>query len=71
MTFHLTASRPRVEVRTYSTHYRAYSSELPTYTQWYRQHEQPDMSDEEFLRADQFTLELVDFRARFGAGCSE
>ena len=71
MTFHLTGSRPRVEVRTYSTHYRVYSSELPTYTQWYRQHEQPDMSDEEFLRADQFTLELVDFRARFGAGRSE
>jgi hypothetical protein len=28
------------------------------------------MSDEEFLRAEQFTLELDDFRARFGSGRS-
>jgi hypothetical protein len=70
MTFHLAGAQPRVEVRTYSTHYRAYSSDLPTYAQWYREHEQPDMSDEEFLRAEQFTLELDDFRARFGSGRS-
>jgi hypothetical protein len=68
MRFHLAGRSPRVEVRTYSTHYRAYSSELPTYAQWYRPHEQPSMSDEEFLRADEFTLELADFRERFGSG---
>ncbi len=68
MTFHLDAERPRMEVRTYSTHYRAYSSELPTYAQWYRPHEQPEMSDEAFLRADEFTLELADFRQRYRSG---
>jgi hypothetical protein len=64
--FHLDGEAPRVDVRTYSTHYRAYSSELPNYAQWYREREQPAMSDEEFLRADEFTLELTDFRQRFG-----
>ena len=68
MTFHLAGDAPRVEIRTYSTHYRAYSSALPSYAQWYKQREQPNMSDEEFLRADEFTLELADFRQRFGSG---
>jgi hypothetical protein len=68
MRFDLDAEPPRVDVRTYSTHYRAYSGELPAYAQWYKRWEQPDSSDEEFLRADEFTLELVDFEQRFGAG---
>ncbi len=68
MTFDLSGNSPRVEIKTYSTHYRAYSSALPTYAQWYRPREQPDMTDEEFLRADEFMLELADFRERFGAG---
>ncbi len=57
---------PTVEVRTYSTHYSALSGELPTYSDWYREHEQPGMSPEEFLAAEAFTLELPDFRTRFG-----
>jgi len=68
MEFDLDGDSPRVEIRTYSTHYRAYSSELPTYARWYRPREQPNMSDDEFLRADEFTLELRDFRERFGNG---
>jgi hypothetical protein len=68
MKFDLDGDSPRVEIRTYSTHYRAYSSELPTYARWYKPREQPNMSDEEFLRADEFTLELRDFRERFGSG---
>jgi hypothetical protein len=71
MTFHLDDDSPRVEVRTYSTHYDAYSSELPQYAQWYKPREQPQMSDGEFLRADEFTLELRDFRTRFGAARAE
>ncbi len=71
MTFELGDAPPRVEVRTYSTHYRAYSSELPAYARWYGRHEQPNMSAEEFLRADELTLELADFAARFGSGRSE
>ena len=68
LTFDLDRERPRVQVRTYSTYYRAYSSELPTYAQWYKPLEQPGMSDAEFLRADEFVLELDDFRRRFGDG---
>ena len=67
LNFDLDAAQPRLRVRTYSTHYKAYSSDLPTYAQWYRQWEQPGMSDAEFLAAEDFTLELSDFRERFGA----
>ena len=58
---------PRIDVRTYSTHYRDLSSELEHYADWYRSHEQPRMSDAEFLAAEEFTIPLVDFRDRFGA----
>ena len=34
---------------------------------WYGDHEQPDMTDAEFHAADEFVVELEDFRARFGA----
>ncbi|MBK7949840.1 MAG: metallophosphoesterase [Deltaproteobacteria bacterium] len=57
---------PRIDVRTYSTHYRRLSSELERYADWYRPHEQPNMSDAEFLAAEEFTVPLVDFRERFG-----
>ena len=57
---------PTIEVRTYSTFYSTLSSELPTYSEWYREHEQPDMTPEEFGAEEEFTLELVDFRDRFG-----
>jgi len=57
---------PTVEVHTYSTYYSTQSSELETYVEWYRNHEQPEMSDEEFHAADEFVLELVDFDERFG-----
>jgi hypothetical protein len=65
--FNLDGASPSLLVRTYSTHYKAYSSDLPAYTQWYRQWEQPNMSDAEFLAADEFELDLGDFRERFGA----
>lgn len=66
MVFHTHGADPRVDIRTYSSHYDSYSSELDTYAQWYKTREQPDMSDEEFLAADDFTIELNDFRVRFG-----
>jgi len=65
MTFHLNGAAPRVDVRTYSSYYGKYSSELETYADWYKPREQPEMSDEEFLAADEFTIELTDFRTRF------
>ena len=67
MEFDLSSAKPTVVVRTYSTHYEMYSRELRTYAAWYRDHEQPDMTDAEFHAADEFVVELEDFRARFGA----
>ena len=67
MEFDLSNAIPTVAVRTYSTHYETYSMELETYAAWYGDHEQPDMTDAEFHAADEFVVELEDFRARFGA----
>ena len=66
MTFHLNTENPRIEVRTYSSHYDKFSSELKTYAKWYKDNEQPEMTDEEFLAAEDFELELSDFHRRFG-----
>lgn len=67
MTFELGSAKPTVRVRTYSTYYHAYASDLPLYAQWYKSSEQPQMTDAEFLAQDEFTLDLTDFQARFGA----
>ena len=65
MVFHINDDRPRIDIKTYSTHYGVYSSELSTYAEWYKADEQPDMTDEQFLDADEFTIELSDFHERF------
>jgi hypothetical protein len=65
MRFDLAAEPPRIEVKTRSTHYGKLSSELPEYALWYRELEQPRMTAAEFLAADEFVIELKDFRARF------
>jgi hypothetical protein len=64
--FDLGGDRPKLSVRTYSTSYLVGSRELETYAAWYREHEQPEMTDAEFNAADDFEIELTDFRARFG-----
>jgi len=64
--FELGGASPKVSVRTYSTHYETWSGDLETYADWYREHEQPEMTDLEFLAADDFEIELSDFRTRFG-----
>lgn len=66
MTFDLANAHPSVRVRTYSTYFHAYASDLPLYAQWYKADEQPQMTDAEFLAQDEFTIELTDFHARFG-----
>ena len=65
--FHMASEVPEVRVTTWSTWYEKSSSELDGYSAWYREHEQPGMSDAEFLAAEAFTVPLVDFRKRFGA----
>ncbi len=66
MTFDLASNPPRVQVRTWSSHYRTLSSDLDTYAQWYRPGEQPQMTDAQFVASDDFELVLRDFRKRFG-----
>lgn len=67
MTFHLGGADPRIDVRTYSTHYDAYANELESYAEWYKMREQPELTDEQFVAADEFVITLKDWRARFGA----
>ena len=65
MAFHIYDDKPRIDIRTYSSHYDAYSSELATYAEWYKENEQPEMTDDEFAAADEFTIELSDFHSRY------
>ena len=65
MVFHTHGDEPRIDIRTYSSHYGMYSSEMSTYAEWYKVGEQPDMTDEKFLNADEFTIDLSDFHERF------
>ncbi len=63
MTFNFESKTPEVRVRTYSTHYKAYASELEQYADWYNFH--PNLTDAEFLGRDEFAIKLADFRERF------
>lgn len=64
--FDFTAAVPKMRVRTYSTYFKAYASELPNYAAWYKPQEHPELSDADFLAEDEFTIELDDFVRRFG-----
>jgi hypothetical protein len=64
--FDLDGDAPRINVRTYSTHFRKYSSQIPEYAAWYKRREgQAELSDEAFNRRDEYVIDLVDFNARF------
>lgn len=65
MAFDMAQSTPTVSVRTYSTHYRKRSSDVAQYVAWYKAQEQPELSNEEFIASDDFTISLDDFRSRF------
>lgn len=66
--FDLDGDRPRLRVRTWSTFYRAFSSDLEDYARWYKAHDlrNAEMSDADYLGRDEFVVELSDFNARFG-----
>jgi hypothetical protein len=68
MQFDLSKPVPNIRVRTYSTHYKSTSSQLPTYAAFYKAAEKPKLDDSGFLAEDEFTIPLDDFRARFGSG---
>lgn len=66
--FRLDIDRPNIEVRTYSTHYKKFASEIPEYATWYKAHDgQAGLSDADYLKREEFTIELNDFHRRFGA----
>lgn len=67
MTFDTARAVPTIRVRTYSTHYRKQSSATAEYAAWYKASEKPALSDEQFRAQDEFTIDLTDFRKRFGA----
>ncbi len=68
MRFDMNADLPVIGVTTYSTHYRKTSFDTSEYAGWYREQEQPGMTDAEFHSADDFQIELTDFVERFGRG---
>ncbi len=67
MTFDMSAGTPALRVRTYSSHYRRFSTEVPEYAAWYKPDEAPQLSDAAFHARDDFAIPLTDFRQRFGA----
>lgn len=65
MEFDFSGPVPHINVRTYSTFFKKYSNEVPEYVSWYRDMEQKGMSDQDFLDADHYRVELKDFKNRF------
>ncbi|SKB83410.1 hypothetical protein [Sphingopyxis flava] len=66
LNFRLDTPRPHIAVRTYSTHYGKFASEIPEYGAWYKARDkQAHLSDEDFLKRDEFTIDLDDFHRRF------
>jgi len=66
MQFDLDADEPNIHVRTYSTHYKQFSSDHELYTAWYHDLEQPDQTEAQFLAGDDFSIDLSGFHQRFG-----
>ena len=67
MRFDFATEPATIRVRTYSSHYREFSTDMENYAAWYRDREQPLMSDDEFHAADDFVIRLHGFERRFGA----
>lgn len=66
--FRLDGQHPGIDVRTYSTHYGKYASEIPEYSTWYKAHDgQAKLTDKDYLARDEFTINLEDFHRRFSA----
>jgi hypothetical protein len=68
MTFHMGGETPTITVKTYSTVYKQGSRDTPQYAAWYKAHEKPAMSDQQFQDQDDYSISLTDFRQRFGNG---
>ncbi len=67
MHFDFSTTPATITVKTFSSYYRKFSSAVGDYANWYRDHEQPDMTDAEFYAADDFVISLDGFTERFSA----
>lgn len=66
--FRIDGKRPSVAVRTYSTRFGRFASDVPEYAAWYKARDgQSQLADSDFLKRDEFTIALDDFHKRFGA----
>jgi hypothetical protein len=65
LTFDLAGDTPRLRLRAYSAHFKAFAEDLPDYARWYG-HEHPALSPAAFLALDHAEIVLDDFRERFG-----
>ncbi len=68
MHFDFAVEPATITVKTYSTYYARHSSEVAEYADWYRENEQPGMTDPEFFAADDYIIRLDGFRQRFLPG---
>lgn len=67
MHFDLSTEQATIQVKTYSSYFGKFSSEVDEYADWYKVREQPDLSDVEFYAADDFVIRRERFFQRFGA----
>lgn len=68
MNFNMGTATPTVTVKTYSTFYKKYAAEMADYAKNYKNIEQAsaNLSDEQFVAMDDYTIQLTDFKKRFG-----
>jgi hypothetical protein len=65
MRFDFATQPATIAVKTYSSHYDRYSSEITEYADWYKAREKPHLSDREFHGVDDFVIQLDGFSERF------
>jgi hypothetical protein len=65
MRFDFSSTPATISVKTYSSHYGQFSSQVEQYANWYKAIEQPEMSNEEFYASDDYVIDLVGFKQRF------
>lgn len=65
MQFDFFRASATITVRTYSSHYEQYSSDIQSYPSWYKAAEHPDSTDAEFYEKDEFIIHLDGFQQRF------
>ncbi|MFK8047789.1 MAG: hypothetical protein AB8B81_05080 [Halioglobus sp.] len=65
MRFDFSTTPATITVKTFSSYYRKFSAAVGEYANWYKGHEQPNMTDAEFYAADDFVINLDGFSERF------